>query len=271
MRSLTGLRLLSGLSLLALSGVAAAQNAETTQSADVYAGPDNSYPIVAQLDADAPVQVMGCLNDWSWCDVSFGDTRGWLYSPDLVYDYQGGYVPFYTYAPSFGVPVVEFSIDTYWDRYYHGRPWYAQRAEWVHRPPPQHRRPPGPPPSAGPPPRSARVDHPPHGARPPREEPAHQGAGPHAGDRPVRLGEAHPRPESHAQQAEAHAQQAEPHAPPPHAPPPNAPPPHKPSHQEPSHQEPSHQEPSHQERPPQPQRAEAPRPEEPPRHQDEPH
>ena len=168
MRTRGCLRLSFGAYLLVLSAAAATQNAVTTQPVDVYAGPDDSYPVVAQLDADEPVQVMGCLNDWSWCDVALGDNRGWLYAPDITYNYEGGYVPFYTYAPSFGVPVVQFTIGDYWDRYYHRRPWYAQREEWEHRELPNHRRPPGPPPSAGPPPRSARVDRPSREGQPER-------------------------------------------------------------------------------------------------------
>jgi uncharacterized protein YraI len=152
--------LMSGACVLAWSAAAAAQQAVTTEPVSVYAGPDDSYPQVAQLDSGAPVRVNGCLGDWSWCDVTADDVRGWLYSPDLTYDYQDGYVPLYTYAPSLGIPVVQFTIGDYWDRYYHGRPWYAQRDEWEHRGPIHHRRPPGPAPSAGPPPRSARVERP---------------------------------------------------------------------------------------------------------------
>jgi uncharacterized protein YraI len=174
MRAPSCLRLCFGVYLLALSAAAATQNAVTTEPVDVYAGPDDSYPMVAQLDADEPVQVMGCLDDWSWCDVVFGDNRGWLYAPDITYNYEGGYVPFYTYAPSFGVPIEQFTIGDYWDRYYHGRPWYGQREEWEHREL-SHRRPSGPPPSAGPPPRSARVERPSHEGQP---------------ERPMRLGRA---------------------------------------------------------------------------------
>jgi uncharacterized protein YraI len=76
---------LFGVCLLAMSAPAAAQNAVTTRPASVYAGPDDRYPMVAELDADAPVQVMGCLDDWSWCDVAFADNRGWVYAP-YVFD-----------------------------------------------------------------------------------------------------------------------------------------------------------------------------------------
>jgi uncharacterized protein YraI len=145
-------RLGTGAVLLTLCAGAWAQNAMTTTSADLYAGPDDSYPMVAQLDSDTPVQVYGCLDDWSWCDVGFQDARGWLYSPDITYAYQGGYVPLYQYAPSLGIAVVPFSVDIYWGHYYQGRPWFARRDDWDHRRI-EHHRPSGPPPSAGPPPR----------------------------------------------------------------------------------------------------------------------
>jgi uncharacterized protein YraI len=161
MRATTCLRVSVGVCLLALAGAASAQNAMTTDSADIYAGPDNSYPEVAQLDPDTPIQVMGCLDDWSWCDVGFDGNRGWLYSPDIAYQYQGGYAPLYAYAPGLGVPVVAFSFDTYWGSYYHDRPFYQQREQWAHRTV-NHRRPPGPAPSSGPPPRTAIRDIRPH-------------------------------------------------------------------------------------------------------------
>jgi uncharacterized protein YraI len=138
--------------LLACSAPALAQNAMTAESADLYAGPDDSYPVVAQLDSNTPVQVMGCLDDWSWCDVGVDGGRGWLFAPSITYQYEGGYVPFYSYAPSFGVSVVSFSVNDYWGHYYQGRPFYGQRNDWAHRAV-QHRRPPGPPPSASHPPR----------------------------------------------------------------------------------------------------------------------
>jgi len=118
--------------LLAISFTASAQLAYTTRSVNVRAGPDTSYPPVAVLAPGAPVQVMGCLNDWSWCDVVFGDNRGWSYAPYLNYDYQGARVPFYSYAPAFGIPIVTFAVGPYWDRYYRGRSFYGRRDYWDH-------------------------------------------------------------------------------------------------------------------------------------------
>jgi uncharacterized protein YraI len=139
-----------GTVLLGLSTGAVAQNAFTARPLHVRAGPDSAYPLVARLGPGAPVQVMGCLDDWSWCDVAFDDTRGWAYGPGLTYVYQGERVPLYSYAPGLGIPVVTFSLGTYWNSYYRGRPWYAQRSMWINRRIPHHR-PPGPPPHARPP------------------------------------------------------------------------------------------------------------------------
>jgi uncharacterized protein YraI len=137
------------LALLPLVGAAAqSQEAFTRQSANVRAGPDRSYPLVSQLGPGAPVQVMGCLDDWSWCDVAFDDNRGWVYGPFLLYGVPDDRVSLYTYGPSLGIPIIVFSLGPYWDDHYRHRPWYGGRDEWSHREPPPHRAPAGLPPHA---------------------------------------------------------------------------------------------------------------------------
>ncbi len=245
MKAATSVRLGWGGLLMLFSIAALAENAMTTDVASVRAGPDGSYPEVAQLDADTPVQVMGCLDDWSWCDVSFADNRGWLYAPDITYEYEGGYVPFYTYAPVFGLPVVTFSIDSYWGSHYHDRPWFAQRDEWVHRSI-GHQRPAGPPPRREPPPREVVRAERPHGASRPGESlrlskgaPSHpeeeRGGSPRAPEHvaPPPPAERNARPPEHAvppPSAERNARPPEHAAPPPSAerntrPPEHSPPP----------------------------------------------
>jgi len=132
-----------GMLLLVSLAVASAQDAYTSRPMNVRAGPDREYPLVAQLDAGAPLDVHGCLDDWSWCDVSFDDSRGWIYAGGVSFVYQGGRVPLYSYGPRLGLPVISFSLMTYWNSYYRGRPWYAQRDTWSHRRLPAHTRPPG--------------------------------------------------------------------------------------------------------------------------------
>jgi uncharacterized protein YraI len=164
--------------LLAIPFATSAQDAFTTRSVNVRAGPDTSYPVVAILGGGSPVQVMGCLDDWSWCDVAFEDNRGWIYAPYLSYVYQGARVPFYTYAPSFGIPIIGFSVGSYWDRYYRERPWYGRRDYWERREP-QHVRPSGPAPRSTPPSFRERSDYQGRGAPGPsfRERSDYQGRG----------------------------------------------------------------------------------------------
>lgn len=135
--------------LLAAFGIASAQNAYTSRPMNVRAGPDRGYPLVAQLGPGEPLDVHGCLNDWSWCDVSFDGNRGWMYAGGVSFVYQGERVPLYSYAPRLGLPILTFSLGAYWNQYYRGRPWYAQRDTWAHRRFPPHMRPPGRP-GAGP-------------------------------------------------------------------------------------------------------------------------
>src|SRR6185312_3919374 len=178
----TRFAVIAGTVLLAASAALHAQNAYTTRIANLRAGPDGSYPLVGVIDAGAPVDVQGCLSDWSWCDVIFDDTRGWVYAPSLAYVYEGERVPFYSYAPTFGLPIIAFSLGTYWDRYYRGRPWYGQRREWERRHIP-HLRPPGPPPR-----RTSPYVGPGRGVAPPRGEPQRRGE-PQPRGEPERRGE----------------------------------------------------------------------------------
>jgi len=135
--------------LMALSGAAFAQSeAYTSQPVDVYAGPASDYPVVAEVPPGAELAVNGCVSDYSWCDVSTSEFRGWVYGGYLNYPYEGSEVPIMTYGVQIGVPVVAFSIGNYWDRYYHDRPWYHDRDRWANHPPPHG----GPAPHGGPPP-----------------------------------------------------------------------------------------------------------------------
>jgi uncharacterized protein YraI len=122
-----------GALLLAASGIASAQNAYTSQPMDVHAGPDEGYPLVAQVDAGAPLDVHGCLDGYSWCDVSFEDTRGWMDADGISFVYNGDRVPLYSYGPRLGLPIITFSLGAYWGNYYRSRPFYAQRDTWAHR------------------------------------------------------------------------------------------------------------------------------------------
>jgi uncharacterized protein YraI len=161
--------------LLALPGVSfAQQQAYTNSPVNMHAGPAGDYPIVTQLPGGVPVTVMGCISGYTWCDVVVPNLRGWVYAGRLSYPYQGGNVPILTYGTTIGLPIVTFSIGSYWGSYYRGRPWYSQQSHWANRPPPGPGpgRPPG---YGGRPPSGPQPGHG-GGGRPPGPQPG-QGAG----------------------------------------------------------------------------------------------
>lgn len=115
----------------ALPIAASAAPAYTLDGAQIFAGPGDQYPIVAQFGPGVAVEVDGCLNDYSWCDVSYGGNRGWVNAADLAYGSRR--VPILQYGPTLGLPTLTFSLGDYWDRHYRGRPFYAERHRWEGR------------------------------------------------------------------------------------------------------------------------------------------
>ncbi len=178
---------------------ASAQPAITIGAVNLRAGPGLEFPLVATLMDRTPLQIEGCVADYTWCDVWFGQLRGWVAAAYLSYPYQSSYVPIVRYGALIGLPILGFSLGPYWDSHYRGQPWYGQREVWMHRPPPAFRPvpPPGfrpgppmaPPPGYGPGWRPGGPGHPmpapmpPY--HPPRDYPSHdRGPGWSPGGRP---------------------------------------------------------------------------------------
>ncbi len=114
---------------LAAQPAAAQTGAVVMVDLNLRTGPDLSYPPVGVMPAGTPVTVFGCTEGYMWCDVAWGYNRGWVAGQYLAA--QGPQPnPFSVYGPRFGIPIVSFVLGDYWDRYYRGRPWYAERDRW---------------------------------------------------------------------------------------------------------------------------------------------
>ena len=128
-----------GFGILAAGTAFAQQEAITSKDVNLRAGPSRDYPVVAGIPEGSSVQVVGCQENYAWCDVITGPDRGWLYSGNLEYPYEGQTVPIIQEGPAIGLPIVTFSVGPYWDNYYRGRPWYTRRSYFTARPVPQPR------------------------------------------------------------------------------------------------------------------------------------
>ncbi len=134
MRNLLKALCLLSVSLLAVSTLAVAQQlAYASKTISMRAGPSRDYPVVATLGSGTAMTIYGCLQGYRWCDVVVGASRGWVYSGNIVYPYQGRNVPVMSYGSSIGLGIVSFSMGNYWDNYYTDYPWYPQRQNWASR------------------------------------------------------------------------------------------------------------------------------------------
>lgn len=118
---------------MAVPSLAAAQDAIVTTDLNMRAGPSTSFPVVDVIPESAPVDVHGCVDGYSWCDVSSRGSRGWVSASYLSYAANGSYVPLFDYASDAEIPIITYSVGSYWDSYYRDRPWYGRRALWNSR------------------------------------------------------------------------------------------------------------------------------------------
>ncbi len=142
-RVLSGLGWLAGAALaFAVPLSAQAGSGYLSVNLNLRAGPSVDYPVVRFAPRGAAVNVYGCVDDYGWCDVSWGGNRGWVSGQYLDYDYYERRVPVIDYGPRLGLGLISFSFGNYWNNHYRHQSWYGQRNHYSHvvvrRGPPRH-------------------------------------------------------------------------------------------------------------------------------------
>ncbi|MBN8887643.1 MAG: SH3 domain-containing protein [Rudaea sp.] len=113
-----------------------AADAYVNADVNLRSGPGTEYPAVTVVPRWTGLQVQGCVEGYSWCDVLVGADRGWIYAQYLQFVQNNNETVYLDgNGPQLGIPVVSFSLGAYWDSYYPSRPWYRNRGYWIdHRP-----------------------------------------------------------------------------------------------------------------------------------------
>ncbi|WP_176599365.1 MULTISPECIES: SH3 domain-containing protein [Sphingobium] len=102
----------------------------TLRQVRMWAGPDTDYPVIRFIPGNRRVDIYGCLNNWSWCDVGYRSDRGWVAGRLLGADYRGRRQSIIMIAPYMSILVLSFRFDDYWDNHYRSRPFYSDRSRW---------------------------------------------------------------------------------------------------------------------------------------------
>jgi uncharacterized protein YraI len=132
MKRMTWLAL--ALLLCAASLSAQAQDGYVTVNLNMRAAPDSDYPLITTIPAGSAISVLGCIDDYQWCDVTAYGERGWVSGDYIEYSYQNRRVPLYGYGAQIGIPIISFIIGDYWGSHYNHRSFYRDRDRWYRQP-----------------------------------------------------------------------------------------------------------------------------------------
>ena len=78
-----------------------------TGNLNVRSGPGFQYQVMNQISANVPVEITGCVSDYSWCSVALpGGATGWASAPYLVIKAAGQAKNMSVVGAQLGIPVV---------------------------------------------------------------------------------------------------------------------------------------------------------------------
>lgn len=119
------------LGTVSLTVAASASDGVALRSGTLRSGPGVDYPAVDHISHGDELHIFGCVTDYSWCDVSNDESRGWFPGSRIGFDENGDTVVLSDDGPSLGIGIIGYDAGIYWDTYYRGRPFYRQRQRWV--------------------------------------------------------------------------------------------------------------------------------------------
>lgn len=95
-----------GAGILASASAFAQTSVTATTDLNVRSGPGPQYPVIGVLARDGSANLNGCLENSSWCSVTFSGGEGWAFSDYLVADNAGTRVVVTQRPAELDVPVV---------------------------------------------------------------------------------------------------------------------------------------------------------------------
>lgn len=116
--------------LAAFPQIGEASSGYVRVNVNLRAGPDVSYPALGVISHHTPVEIIGCLDGWTWCDVAWNNYRGWVSGPYLGGLYHNRPALIADYGPRVNVPIITFEQGVYWDRHYPHRTFYRGNDRW---------------------------------------------------------------------------------------------------------------------------------------------
>ena len=83
--------------------------AVATNNLHLRTGPGEQYPVEATIGHNDRVEVHGCLQGITWCDLNWGNLRGWAAADYIAYDGVSGVkvLPLVS-SDELGIPIVNF-------------------------------------------------------------------------------------------------------------------------------------------------------------------
>lgn len=112
------------------SGHAAGRMAVAEANINVRAGPATRYPAVGLLTTGRQMTVHGCIKGFTWCDISTPRIRGWVLAANIQAYHARRQVYVAMDAIELDIPVVTYSLRSYWDDYYRDRDFYGEIDRW---------------------------------------------------------------------------------------------------------------------------------------------